>query len=71
MRSDATLSILHVGDEALGDLVRVYLERDDALDCTVTTTPGDALDRLHDDDTDFDCIVSDYRMPKTNGIEFL
>ena len=74
MRSDATLSILHVDDdEALGDLVQAYLERDDALDCTVTTTatPADALDRLRDDDTDFDCIVSDYRMPETNGIEFL
>lgn len=74
MRPDATLSILHVDDdESLGDLVTAYLERDDALDCTVTTTttPADALDRLRDDDTDFDCIVSDYRMPETNGIEFL
>jgi CheY-like chemotaxis protein len=74
MRSDATLSMLHVDDdEALGDLVQAYLERDDALDCTVTTTttPADALDRLRADDTDFDCIVSDYRMPETNGIEFL
>ncbi|AXG07936.1 response regulator [Haloplanus rubicundus] len=74
MRPDATLSILHVDDDdALGDLVQAYLERDDALDCTVTTTttPADALDRLRDADTDFDCIVSDYRMPETNGIEFL
>ena len=75
MRSDATLSILHVDDdEALGDVVQAYLEHDDDdFDCTVTatTTPADALDRLRADTTDFDCIVSDYRMPETNGIEFL
>jgi len=74
MQTDAPLSILHVDDDdALGDLVKAYLERDDALDCTVATatSPADALDRLRADDTDFDCIVSDYRMPDTNGIEFL
>jgi CheY-like chemotaxis protein len=85
-RTASQLSILHVDDDAaLGDLVKTYLERDDAVDCTVTTTtsPDEALALLRADDgetsetsltdaeTDFDCIVSDYRMPETDGIEFL
>jgi PAS domain S-box-containing protein len=74
MRTTPPLSILHVDDDdALGDLVKTYLERDDSLDCTVTavSSPDEALARLRDDDADFDCIVSDYRMPETDGIEFL
>lgn len=48
----APLSILHVDDDdALGDLVKTYLERDDSLDCTVTTatSPAEALTRFRHD----------------------
>jgi PAS domain S-box-containing protein len=68
-----SVQVLHVDDsEALGDLVRVHLERDEsALDCDVTTvtSPTDALDRL--ENGDFDCVISDYNMPSMNGVEFL
>jgi len=73
-QTDSPLSILHVDDdESLGELVKTYLERDDSLDCTVTTvtSPDEALARLRDDDVNVDCVVSDYRMPETDGIEFL
>jgi PAS domain S-box-containing protein len=73
-QTDAPLSILHVDDDAaLGDLVKAHLERDDAVDCTVTTatSPREALELLRADDADVDCVVSDYRMPGTDGIEFL
>ncbi|QGX96132.1 response regulator [Haloplanus rallus] len=73
---DSGLSILHVDDDAaLGELVKLYLEREESVDCRVTTvtSPEAALERLRDGDgdDDFDCIVSDYRMPGTNGIDFL
>jgi PAS domain S-box-containing protein len=75
---DATaepLSILHVDDNpGMGEVVRLYLEREGTGPaCRVTTaqSPVAALDRLRADDTDFDCVISDYEMPGMNGIEFL
>jgi CheY-like chemotaxis protein len=71
-----------VYDRASGRYEYADLQSDDSLDCTMTTTtsPAEALTHLRDDgegsstprtDADFDCIVSDYRMPHTDGIEFL
>jgi CheY-like chemotaxis protein len=74
VHSDGSLSILHVDDDgSFGELVQTYLERATDLDCEVRslTSPDAALDVLRDDDTDVDCVVSDYRMPGTDGIEFL
>ncbi|MFC7228039.1 response regulator [Salinirubellus salinus] len=63
--------VLHVDDEAMvRDLVRIYLERHGA-DCAVrsVTSAAEALELLEQEQ--FDCIVSDYRMPDMDGIEFL
>ena len=65
------ISVLHVDDEpAMSDLTATYLERvEDTLAVSTATTVVEALDRL--DGGDVDCVVSDYDMPTTNGIEFL
>ncbi|ADJ14551.1 response regulator [Halalkalicoccus jeotgali] len=68
------VTILHVDDDpALGGLVKTFLEREaSGLECRVLseTSPVDALERL-DDGEGIDCVISDYRMPGMNGIEFL
>jgi len=66
------IRVLHVDDEPrFGDLVSDFLEREnDWFEIIQETSPSSALDRLNGD-LDVDCIVSDYDMPKRNGIEFL
>ena len=68
---DGSVSVLHVDDQpGILDLAATYLEREDDRIEVVSEPSADAgLERL--DDGDFDCIVSDYDMPGTNGIEFL
>ncbi len=64
------IRVLHVDDDpAFADLAATYLEReDDRIRVETATDADDGLDRLADE---FDCVVSDYDMPGTNGIEFL
>jgi PAS domain S-box-containing protein len=72
MNEVGTLSILHVDDDRdLGELVALFLERAE-IDCTVTTerSPVDALARVRGEES-FDVVITDYRMPSMNGIEFL
>jgi PAS domain S-box-containing protein len=66
-----TIRVLHVDDETdFGDLVADCLEReDDAFEVYTETSVDAALDHLFDDGVD--CVVSDYDMPGTDGIEFL
>jgi PAS domain S-box-containing protein len=63
--------ILHVDDDAnIAELTKTYLERiDDEFTVTTAASAVEALTRLNE--TEFDCIISDYDMPNTNGIEFL
>ncbi|GAB6878503.1 hypothetical protein JCM17823_07770 [Halorubrum gandharaense] len=66
-----TIRVLHVDDEPdFAEMAAASLEREDERFVVDTaTSAGSGLDRLNE--TDFDCVVSDYDMPGENGIEFL
>ncbi|MCT9097161.1 PAS domain S-box protein [Haloarchaeobius sp. HME9146] len=67
-----SIRVLHVDDDdALLDLTKTMLEREHD-DIVVETEPDVevALSQL-DADTRFDCIVSDYDMPRMDGLTFL
>ncbi len=65
------ITVLHVDDEpGFSELVGDHLERrDDRFTVLAERSAADGLARLRE--TDPDCIVSDYDMPRTNGLEFL
>jgi PAS domain S-box-containing protein len=65
------ITVLHVDDEPeFADLVSIYLERENSDLEVITEQSAEAgLERLGE--ADIDCIVSDYDMPKTDGLEFL
>jgi PAS domain S-box-containing protein len=65
------IRILHVDDDPeLADVTSVYLERfNDDFQVVTETTVVEALDRLRNEQ--IDCVISDYQMPNTNGLEFL
>lgn len=63
--------VLHVDDEpGFSELLESVL-KEEIQDGTVITAPSasEALEKLESEA--FDCIVSDYDMPKKNGLEFL
>jgi PAS domain S-box-containing protein len=66
-----SVRLLHVDDDpTLTELTATYLEReDDRISVTTATGAEEGLDVLATDE--IDCVVSDYNMPGTNGIEFL
>ena len=65
------IRILHVDDDPdLGELTASFLEqKDERFDVVSETAASDGLDRLATEDVD--CVISDYRMPGMNGIDFL
>jgi PAS domain S-box-containing protein len=69
--STDTIRVLHVDDEPdFADLTATFLEREDGrIEVRTATAPEEGLDILSD--RRIDCVVSDYEMPGTNGIEFL
>ncbi|MEF8783700.1 MAG: PAS domain S-box protein [Haloarculaceae archaeon] len=66
-----TVRVLHVDDDpAFAEITSTYLEREDGRFDVETARSAEAgLERITDDE--FDCVVSDYDMPGTNGIELL
>jgi PAS domain S-box-containing protein len=69
--SDRPIDVLHVDDEPdFGDLTALYLERqDERFNVECKTNVAKALDFLNS--ANVDCIISDYDMPGSHGIEFL
>lgn len=68
---DDTLRILHVDDsQAFLEMTETYLDREISdADVTAVTRPTEAVDLLSE--RSFDCLVSDYEMPGTDGLELL
>ena len=63
------IDVLHVDDDpSVLDLTEAYLERElESVAVTSVTEPSAAIDAL--DEAAFDCVVSDYDMPGTDGLE--
>ena len=66
-----SIRVLHVDDDPdFSDLTSTFLEREgDAFTVETATSASEGLDRLEEEE--IDCIVSDYDMPGTNGLDFL
>jgi PAS domain S-box-containing protein len=71
IESHETINVLHVDDSPeIGELSREFLTRvDDHFEVTAVSTVVEALTLLKRERVD--CIVSDYEMPNTDGLEFL
>ncbi|RQG98959.1 PAS domain S-box protein [Natrarchaeobius oligotrophus] len=63
--------VLHVDDdESLAELTATFLEREaERIDVITATSAEEGLELLGE--RPIDCVVSDYDMPETNGLEFL
>lgn len=69
--NDEQVSVLCVDDSTSQiELTATFLQRlDNRLQVTTETNPVTALDYVREQP--IDCIVSDYKMPELNGVEFL
>jgi len=65
------IRVLHVDDERdVAELTAEFLEREsERIEVVTETSPADGFDRLTAERVD--CVVSDYEMPRTDGLAFL
>ena len=64
------IAVLYVDDErGLLDIGKIFLEYSGEMQVDIVESPSEALEKLCT--ADYDCIISDYQMPKMDGIEFL
>ncbi len=65
------IKILLVGNESelLERNKTIWEKENEGIEVVTTTDPRDALKKLKN--IKFDCVVSDYEMPKMNGLELL
>lgn len=70
--SPTSISVLFVDDDpGLAEMLAEYVTNDrDDIEADLARSALDGLERL-DENPDIDCVVSDYRMPRMNGVEFL
>jgi len=66
---DDAIKVLHVDDEeSQSEFVRRFISlSDSSIQVFSTLTPEEALARLEEEA--FDCVISDYQMPRMDGIE--
>jgi PAS domain S-box-containing protein len=67
----SSIRVLLVDDQpSMADLTATYLERvSDDISVSIEESAEDGLARFRDES--FDCVVSDYEMPESDGLEFL
>lgn len=68
---EGAFRVLHVDDDPdFTEMVSIFLEREDnRFEIVQATRASNGLDKLGEEA--FDCVISDYKMPGCNGIEFL
>jgi PAS domain S-box-containing protein len=71
LSSQQEIQVLHVDDDpSITDLTGTFLEReDDRFAVEAATSADEGLEKVNDRPPD--CVVSDYNMPKIDGIDFL
>lgn len=67
------IRVLHVDDDRgfLRLTAKLLAEQNDRFHIVSKSRVSDAISHLDDAETEIDCVVSDYAIPRTNGIEFL
>ena len=70
-QASEAIRVLHVDDDIdFAEMATTFVEReDDQFETETASSASDGLTRLAD--STFDCVISDYDMPRQNVLEFL